>query len=67
MLKLITRYDLATLTLAELLELYRTLKEILNRTYPETDDRLNCLASLENTIHEINLRFGYRWAFGLNR
>jgi len=61
MTKLITRYELATLTLAELLTLYRILNEKLNKTSYGTAKRLNCLASLENTIHEINRRYGYQW------
>lgn len=61
MTKLITRYELATLNLAELLALYRILNEMLNKTFYGTAKRSNCLASLENTIHEINRRYGYQW------
>ena len=61
MTKLITRYELATLNLAELLKLYRILSEELSQSCYGTDKRRNCLASLENTINEINRRYGRQW------
>jgi hypothetical protein len=64
MLKLITRYELNQLTLAELQVLYRELSRLLAETAFGTASRRNCLASLENTIREINARYGAQWMLG---
>lgn len=64
MLKLITRYELNQLTLAELQVLYRELSRFLAETAYGTASRRNCLASLENTIREINVRYAYQWKLG---
>ncbi len=64
MINLITRYELRLLNLAELLELYRELSKLLAQTSLGTACRRNCLASLENTIREINGRYAYQWKLG---
>ncbi len=64
MTKLITRYELNQLTLAELQVLYRELSKLLAETAYGTASRRNCLASLENTLREINVRFGAQWKLG---
>ncbi len=56
MTKLITHFELKTLNFSELLALHRILSEDLNRTDYGTFQRANCLASLENTLLEINRR-----------
>lgn len=62
--KLITRYDLRLLTLAELLVLHRELVRMLAQTAYGSASRRNCLASLENTIREINARYAYQLNLG---
>ncbi len=64
MLKLITRYELNQLTLAELQELYKELSHLLTQTAYGSASRRNCLASMENTIREINARYGAQWMLG---
>ena len=49
------------LTLAELQALYAELSQLLAETAFDTASRRNCLGSLENTIREINARFGSQW------
>lgn len=61
MTKLITHYELNQLTLAELQALYAELSQLLAETAFDTASRRNCLGSLENTIREINARFGSQW------
>lgn len=61
MTKLITLYELNQLTFAELQALYAELSQLLAETAYDTASRRNCLGSLENTIHEINARFGSQW------
>lgn len=52
------------LTLDELQALYAELSQLLAETAYDTASRRNCLASLKNTIREINVRYAYQWKLG---
>lgn len=60
-MKLITRYDLASKSVHELRGLYRTVFNALVQSAPESPERRNALASLENISREINQRYSYQW------
>ncbi len=53
LMKLITRSDLQTLSLAELYALYQRLNQRLARSAKDSSLRRNCLASLETIEREI--------------
>lgn len=61
MTNLITHYELRYFTLPELQVIYFELSRLLTETDFGSASRRNCLASLENTIREINARFGSQW------
>lgn len=61
MTNLITQCELRSFTLAELRVLHQELLILLAETAYGTASRRNCLASLENTIREINARLGCQW------
>lgn len=56
LMKLITHYELATLTPAELHQLHRHLSQSLAGTAPGSAERRNCLASLENIRQAVSAR-----------
>ena len=60
-MKLITRYDLASKSDPELRGLYRQAFNALVQSTPESAERLNALASLENISREINQRNSDQW------
>ncbi len=55
-MKLITRFELASLGKSELRGLYRKVFDELVRSAPESAERRNALASLENISAEIAAR-----------
>ncbi|MCA9464095.1 MAG: hypothetical protein KC643_01390 [Nitrospira sp.] len=57
-MKLITRYDLASKSECELRGLYHTVFNALVQSAPQSADRRNALASLENISRELNQRCG---------
>ena len=60
-MKLITRYDLASKRARELRGLYHKTFNALVRSAPESPERRNALASLENLTREINQRYSDLW------
>ena len=60
-MKLITRYELASKSILELRGLYRTVFNALVQSVPESAQRRNALASLENISREINQRYSEQW------
>jgi hypothetical protein len=54
-------FKAAVVTLAQLQALYAELSQLLAETAFDMASRRNCLVSLENTIREINARFGSQW------
>ena len=60
-MKLITRYDLASKGECELRGLYRMTFNALVQSAPESAERRNALASLENISREINKRYSDQW------
>jgi hypothetical protein len=56
-MKLITRYELASKSILELRGLYRTAFNALVQSVPESTERRNALASLENISRELNRRY----------
>ncbi len=60
-MKLITRYDLASKSERELRGLYRKVFNALVQSAPESAERRNALASLENLTREINQRNSDQW------
>jgi hypothetical protein len=56
-MKLITRFELATRSTAELRALIRDLFNQLARSAPESAERRNALASLENVQAELAVRY----------
>lgn len=67
MTTLITHYELRHFTLPELQVIYHELSRLLAETDYGSVTRRNCLASLENTIREINVRLGVQWKLGAGR
>jgi hypothetical protein len=61
-MKLITRYELANRPTSELRGLLRQTFDALAQSAPESPERLNALASIENIQAELDLR---RWPIGL--
>jgi len=55
-MKLITRFQAATLSTADLRGLYREIFNELARSEPDSPERRNALASLENIQAELALR-----------
>lgn len=55
-MKLITRFELATLNETELHGLYRKIFNLLVQSEPHSAQRRNCLASLENIQNELGAR-----------
>lgn len=55
-MKLITHFELATRSTSELHALYREIFNALVRSAPGSDERRNCLASLENVRSEMRNR-----------
>lgn len=66
MFDLITRYELRLLNVPELFVLHRELSELLAQSDGNTSFRRDCLASLENTISEINSRLSFQWKLGFH-
>lgn len=60
-MKLITRYELASKSVLELRGLYRMVFNALVQSVPESSERRNTLASLENISRELNQRYADRW------
>lgn len=60
-MKLITRYELASQSIRELSGLYRMVFNALVQSAPESPERRNALASLENISREINQRYADPW------
>ena len=60
-MKLITRYDLASKSDLELRGQYRKTFNNLVQSTPESAERRNTLASLENISREINQRYSDQW------
>lgn len=60
-MKLITRYDLASKSDPELRGLYRKIFNALVQSTPDSAERRNALASLENLTREINQRYSNQW------
>ena len=60
-MKLITQYDLASKNESELRGLYRIAFNALVQSIPESPERRNALASLENISREINHRYSDQW------
>ena len=60
-MKLITRYDLTSKSEAELRGLYRKAFNALVQSTPESAERRNALASIENLTREINQRSSNQW------
>lgn len=60
-MKLITRHELASKSISELRGLYRTVFNALVQSVPESAQRRNALASLENISREINQRYADQW------
>jgi hypothetical protein len=60
-MKLITRHELASKSILELRGLYRTVFNALVQSVPESAQRRNALASLENISREINQRYSEQW------
>jgi len=60
-MKLITRYDLASKNDSELRGLYSKTFNALIQSAPESPERRNALASLENLSREINQRYSDQW------
>ncbi len=60
-MKLITPYDLASKNDEELRGLYRKTFNALVQSPPESAQRRNALASLENLTREINQRHSDQW------
>nr|WP_281720390.1 hypothetical protein [Nitrosomonas nitrosa] len=60
-MKLITRYDLAAKSIHELRGLYRTVFNALVQSVPDSAQRRNALASLENISRELNQRYDDQW------
>ena len=60
-MKLITRYNLASKSEGELRGLYRMAFNALVQSTPESAQRRNALASLENISREINQRYLYQF------
>jgi len=60
-LKLITRFDLASKSKGELRGLYFKAFTALVQSAPESGERRNALASLENLTREINQRHSDLW------
>jgi hypothetical protein len=56
-MKLITRYALAAMETTELQALYRKVARTLACTKPDTLERTNALASLENICRELATRY----------
>ncbi len=60
-MKLITRYELASKSLLELRGLYCKVFNALVQSAPESAERRNALASLENISRELNQRYADQW------
>lgn len=60
-MKLITRYDLAAKSEGELRGLYRKTFNALVQSTPDSAERPNALASLENIARELNQRYSDQW------
>lgn len=60
-MKLITRYDLASKSVFELRGIYRMVFNALVQSTPDSGERRNALASLENISREINERYSVQW------
>jgi len=60
-MKLITRYELASKSIHDLRGLYRTVFNALVQSVPESAQRRNALASLENISREISQRYAHQW------
>lgn len=62
-MKLITRYELASKSILELRGLYSNAFNALVQSVPESAQRRNALASLENISREINQRYAEEWVW----
>ena len=60
-MNLITRFDLASKSDDELRGLYRKIFNALVQSDPESAERRNALASIENLTREINQRYSDQW------
>ena len=60
-MNLITHYELASKSVSELRGLYRTVFNTLVQSVPESAERRNALASLENISRELNRRYADQW------
>ena len=60
-MNLITHYELATKSVLELRGLYRKTFNALVQSVPESADRRDALASLENISRELNQRYADQW------
>ncbi len=60
-MKLITRFALASCSTSELHTLYRDTLSALVQSVPESAQRRNALASLENISRELNQRYADQW------
>ncbi|MEX2493730.1 MAG: hypothetical protein WD425_18430 [Nitrospirales bacterium] len=65
-MKLITRYDLAFKSDLELRGLYRKTFNALVQSTPESAQRRNSLASLENISRAIKFRYSNQWKMDAN-
>ena len=63
-MKIMTRYDLASKSEDELRGLYHTVFNALVQSAPQSADRRNALASLENISRELNQRYADQWKMG---
>ena len=63
-MKIMTRYDLASKSECELHGLYRTVFDALIQSTPDSSERHNALASLENISRELNQRYADQWKMG---
>lgn len=62
-MKLITRHELASKSIHDLRGLYRNAFNALAQSVPESADRQNALASLENISRELNQRYADQWKY----
>ena len=63
-MKLMTRYDLASKSECELRGLYHMVFNALVKSAPQSAERRNALASLENISRELNQRYADQWKMG---
>ncbi len=60
-MNLITSYELASKSVSELRGLYRKVFNALVQSAPDSVERRNALASLENISRELNRRYANQW------